>query len=384
MTPRKLHQAIVLTLMLGTSSLAVGQITVSVNVAPPELPVYDQPPIPGDGYLWTPGYWAWSDDEQGYYWVPGTWVEAPQPGYLWTPGYWEFNDGVYLWNTGYWGPHVGFYGGVNYGYGYGGRGYEGGYWQDGRLFYNRSVVNVGTTRITNVYNKTVINNVTVNRVSFNGGNGGARAAPTPAEQQAVRERHVAETSVQRQHIEAARQDPALRASENHGRPPVAATAQPGHFTGNVAPARGAATAGPERGAVPGNSRGSEARAGNEMRVPENHDNNGQTVRRNLDRDQQGPAGRPAEPQARAAPRSQPQMQQEPRSQPEMRAAPPSHPMPPPRPSEPQREVPREARPVERVEPQMRSQAPRPPAPEPRAQPPRPAEQRAPERTPEHH
>ena len=26
---------------------------------PPPLPDYDQPPAPGDGYLWTPGYWAW-------------------------------------------------------------------------------------------------------------------------------------------------------------------------------------------------------------------------------------------------------------------------------------------------------------------------------------
>ncbi len=44
--------------------------------------------FPGDGYVWTPGYWAWGDDIQDYYWVPGTWVPAPEPEYLWTPGYW--------------------------------------------------------------------------------------------------------------------------------------------------------------------------------------------------------------------------------------------------------------------------------------------------------
>src|SRR5580704_16906373 len=44
----------------------------SLDVAPPDLPVYDQPPCPGDGYLWTPGYWAWGNSD--YYWVPGTWV----------------------------------------------------------------------------------------------------------------------------------------------------------------------------------------------------------------------------------------------------------------------------------------------------------------------
>src|ERR1035438_5436209 len=59
-------------------------INISVNLAPPELPVYEQPAIPAEGYLWTPGYWAWSGDYQGYYWVPGTWVLVPQPGFLWT------------------------------------------------------------------------------------------------------------------------------------------------------------------------------------------------------------------------------------------------------------------------------------------------------------
>ena len=164
-------------------------LNVSVNVPPPELPVYEQPPIPDDGYVWTPGYWAWGDDAQDYYWVPGTWVEAPQPDYLWTPGYWGAAGGLFLWHAGYWGPHVGFYGGVNYGYGYGGNGYDGGYWRDGRMFYNRSVTNVQNTRITNVYNRTVVNNVTVNRVSYNGGNG-IQARPTHDQIAAQRDRHI--------------------------------------------------------------------------------------------------------------------------------------------------------------------------------------------------
>ncbi len=150
---------------------------VSVNVAPPELPVYTQPPIPGDGYLWTPGYWAYSEDFDDYYWVPGTWVLAPQPGYLWTPGYWGYREGAYAWFPGYWGTQIGFYGGVNYGYGYGGTGYQGGYWRDNHLYYNTAVNNVRNTNITNVYQKTVINNVTVNRVSYNGGRDGIQARP---------------------------------------------------------------------------------------------------------------------------------------------------------------------------------------------------------------
>ena len=213
--------------------LATAQISlnISVDVAPPELPVYDQPPIPGDGYIWTPGYWAWSDDIQDYYWVPGTWVLAPQPGYLWTPGYWGWSNGLFVWNAGYWGPHVGFYGGVNYGYGYGGNGFEGGYWRDGHLFYNRNVTNIRSTNITNVYNKTVINNVTINHVSYNGGTGGARAQPTSAEMVAAHEHHIAAISAQHQQEQVARNNPTLRASSNHGHPPIAATAHPGAFSG---------------------------------------------------------------------------------------------------------------------------------------------------------
>src|SRR5271155_2261592 len=178
--------------VLPVMSMAQG-ISISVNLAPPELPVYEQPAIPAEGYLFVPGYWAWVDSDQGYYWVPGTWVSAPQPGYLWTPGYWGSNGGVFLWNQGYWGAQVGFYGGVNYGFGYGGSGFPGGYWQGGYLFYNTSVFNVGTTNITNVYTKTVVNNIPVNRVSYNGGSGGVQARPTATELAAAHAQHLPPT-----------------------------------------------------------------------------------------------------------------------------------------------------------------------------------------------
>ena len=61
-------------------------VLITVNIAPPILPVYEQPPCPEQGWMWSPGYWAYGDD--GYYWVPGTWVPAPYEGALWTPGYW--------------------------------------------------------------------------------------------------------------------------------------------------------------------------------------------------------------------------------------------------------------------------------------------------------
>jgi len=223
-------------LSLSTASSAQIGIGIAVRVGPPALPIYAQPLCPGPGYFWTPGYWAWSDDG-GYYWVPGTWVIAPV-GLLWTPGYWAFSDGFYGWHAGYWGPHVGFYGGINYGFGYGGVGFYGGEWRGGSFFYNRSVTNVNVTNVTNVYNRTVVVNNTRN-VSFNGP-GGIEARPTSQEERFSREPHNAALAAQTQHEHAARQNRQLFASENHGRPAIAATAKPGEFNGpHVQPARAA-------------------------------------------------------------------------------------------------------------------------------------------------
>ena len=218
---------------LALPSAAPAQIAVgvSIHIGPPALPVYPQPLCPGPGYFWTPGYWAYGP--LGYYWVPGTWVIAPQPGFLWTPGYWGWVGGAYIWHAGYWGPHVGFYGGINYGFGYGGVGFFGGEWRGGVFHYNTAVTNVNTTVIHNTYvNNTVINKTTVvNNVSYNGGTGGTTAQPTVAEQAAMREQHVEATTAQTQHEQMARNDRSMLASNNHGQPAVAATSQPGVFKG---------------------------------------------------------------------------------------------------------------------------------------------------------
>jgi len=228
--------------LLAMPSGASAQISVgvSVHIGPPALPVYAQPICPGPGYLWTPGYWAYGPD--GYYWVPGTWVMAPAVGLLWTPGYWGWGGGVYVWHAGYWGPHVGFYGGINYGFGYGGVGFVGGRWNRGVFAYNTAVMHVDTTVIRTTYvDRTVINNVTVNHVSYNGGTGGITARPTSAELAAEHEHHIAPTSVQTQHEHTASNNRALLASENHGRPAIAATAKPGQFTGHGVVAASAAS-----------------------------------------------------------------------------------------------------------------------------------------------
>jgi hypothetical protein len=257
--------ALALALVTGAASLVqptLGQaqvfIGVQVNLAPPALPVYVQPPLPGPDYIWTPGYWAWDPDYGDYYWVPGTWVMAPSPGYLWTPGYWGWADGVYVFHSGYWGPHIGYYGGVDYGFGYTGLGFQGGYWSGSHFFYNSAVSNVRSANITNIYTKTVIvNRTTTINVSYSGGPGGVVAAPTPEQLAAARETHIQPTAVQMQHVQAAQANRALYASANHGAPPVAATARPGQFTGpgvvHAARPQGAAAVGQNPGAEGGHA-----------------------------------------------------------------------------------------------------------------------------------
>jgi WXXGXW repeat (2 copies) len=225
---------------LGAAPAQVG-VAVSITVPPPDLPVYDQPACPADNYIWVPGYWAWDADNGGYYWVPGTWVPAPQPGFLWTPGYWSWSGASFAWVDGYWGPVVGFYGGVNYGFGYFGGGYVGGHWQNNHFYYNRAVNNVNVTVVHNVYN-TRVENVTVNRVSYNGGSGGLTVRPTPQQEAIAHQTHVGPVAAQRQQVQDARSNRQLWASVNHGRPPIAATPRAGDFRGNsVVAAREAGT-----------------------------------------------------------------------------------------------------------------------------------------------
>ena len=219
---------------------AAAEVDIQTNDAPPPLPVYEQPPCPVEGYIWTPGFWAWAP--AGYHWVPGTWVAPPRVGLLWTPGYWGFVGGVYMFHAGYWGPHVGFYGGVNYGFGYGGVGFAGGRWVGNSFAYNQSVTNVNVTVVHNTYNETVVNNVNVTRVSYNGGAGGVTATPTTQERMAAQEQRVAPTAVQRQHLQQAATNPALLARNNGGRPAIAATPHAAAFNApGVVGAHGAAS-----------------------------------------------------------------------------------------------------------------------------------------------
>jgi len=222
------------------------QPTVTADQPPPPLPVYVQPPPPGDGYIWEPGYWAWGP--MGYYWVPGVWVEAPYIGALWTPGYWGFYGGRYLFYPGHWGRHIGFYGGINYGFGYLGFGYEGGYWNAGHFFYNRAYNHINERVVHNVYEfhapdrgynaprgnygQPRNNN---QRPSFRGGNG-VQAQPRPSEGAAWHEPTAPRMNTQVQHAQAYQSNRGQLATQNHGQPRTPAVSKPLPADRNVKPA----------------------------------------------------------------------------------------------------------------------------------------------------
>ena len=230
-----LHSMLAFVFALGvwSTSSANANVFVSVAIAPPAIPVYVQPLCPTPGYVWIPGYWAWAPD--GYYWVPGYWAAPPFVGALWTPGWWGWSDSAYIWHAGYWGPHVGFYGGINYGFGYFGVGYVGGYWRGDSFYYNTAVNNVNVNVIHNTYNRTVtVQNTNVTRVSYNGGAGGVTAQPTTQDRIAERDRHREATSMQLQHERSASLDRGQFASVNHGTPSVTATPRANFRSGSAA------------------------------------------------------------------------------------------------------------------------------------------------------
>ncbi|WP_263373382.1 hypothetical protein [Granulicella aggregans] len=298
-------------------------VFISVGFAPPALPVYTQPVCPGDGYLWNPGYWAYGPE--GYYWVPGVWVQPPTVGLLWTPGYWGWGGSAFIFHEGYWGPHVGFYGGINYGFGYGGVGFVGGRWDGGHFAYNTAVVNVNRTVIHNTYVENVhVNNTTYSHTSFNGGTGGVPARPTAQEAQFEHENHVPPTSAQMSHVQAAHAEPGNFAKANGGHPAMAAIQRPGAMN----------TAVPARGATVNQRAGSQAASGGRF--------NGQQLNQHGGSNAQRPATaaapatrtggfgqtapRPAETQAQSRPQTQarPAAQSRPQAAPRAQAPKPAN------------------------------------------------------------
>src|SRR5262249_28059854 len=156
--------------------------------------------------------------------------------------------------------------------GYFGNGYEGGRWDRGHFYYNRSVNNVNVTVVKNVYNTTIVHQTVINRVSYNGGNGGINVRPTREQEDISRQRHVGTVPSQQRHMQEARNDRDQRASVNHGRPNIAASSKPGDFREGVVKSKEGEREIPR----PGNN--NEARDNNNRN--DNRDNRNENENRN--------------------------------------------------------------------------------------------------------
>ncbi len=184
----------ILVLTLLAPAAAWPQVSVSINIAPPPLPLYAQPLVRGEGYIWTPGYWA-------------------------------FEGAGYLWHVGYWGNQVGYYGGLNYGYGYTGTGYQGGRWEGSVFRYNRAASYVDSRVVHNVYNSRVANGAQTARVSFSGSPARASARIPAAPQRPAVAAIAGPTAEQVQHEHTALTTPTQRAWVPHGTPQAQRPAQ---------------------------------------------------------------------------------------------------------------------------------------------------------------
>jgi hypothetical protein len=399
---------------------------------PPPLPEYAQPPAPDPNYIWTPGYWNYAP--QGYYWVPGAWTQPPYTGALWTPGYWGGYGSGYRFHHGFWAAHIGFYGGINYGFGYVGVGYQGGYWNGPRFVYNQYANNINininpgfreavyqrnvvvnntviNNRVVNntVYNTTTINNTRINTVSYNGGRGGVAVQPRPAELAVLREQRTPPMQAQVQVARASASNPQQFYAHNQGRPAEVAAARPlAADRGIVAPAhttaqinRAAPIQEQQRqqqeafrpAAQPVRPAANEAMrpAANEAMRPAPA-----AARPNQPEARPAPAARPA-PEARPAPAAHPQPEARPapaahptpaRPQPEARPAPVARPAPAARPAPEARPAPAaHPQPAARPQPQARPAPQAHPAPAARPAPqahPQPRPENRPEKKPEEH
>jgi hypothetical protein len=125
---------------------------------------------------------------------------------------------------------VGYYGGVNYGFGYMGIGFAGGMWDHGFFRYNTAIMHVDGRYIHNTFeDRGMVDRYTVARgshVAFSGGPGGIHHDPMPEERIAERDSHMDRSSFQMQHEGAARNDHSSYFKANGGHPATLAVQRP--------------------------------------------------------------------------------------------------------------------------------------------------------------
>ena len=89
-----------LSLLLAAGAFAAPAYALNLNIslAPPS-PQYEVVPTIQPGYVWAPGYWAWSGER--HVWVRGRPI-VQREGYRWEPDRWDQRDRGYYRTAGHW------------------------------------------------------------------------------------------------------------------------------------------------------------------------------------------------------------------------------------------------------------------------------------------
>jgi hypothetical protein len=100
-------RSLLLSVLLAASTAAApafAQVSFNIVIAPPELR-YEAVPVIAPGYVWAPGYWAWSGDR--HIWIRGRTI-VQRVGYRWEPDRWEQRDHTYYRQPGRWERDAGY------------------------------------------------------------------------------------------------------------------------------------------------------------------------------------------------------------------------------------------------------------------------------------
>ena len=98
MKHKKIARSLLLSLALVAGGTAFAQVSFNIVIAPP-APMYEVVPVMQPGYIWAPGYWAWTNER--HVWVRGRTI-VQRDGYNWVPDRWVQQERVYVRQPGRW------------------------------------------------------------------------------------------------------------------------------------------------------------------------------------------------------------------------------------------------------------------------------------------
>ena len=84
----------------GLTAPAFAQVGIYIGRTPPPMRYEVEGPMPGPGYVWTEGYWAWGDGR--YEWRRGAWQRPPYEGAYWSHPHYDHYQQGWAVHEGHW------------------------------------------------------------------------------------------------------------------------------------------------------------------------------------------------------------------------------------------------------------------------------------------